>query len=409
MTDWTKAGMAMMMLFLMLGCGPTVRQWNMVEGQQNLNKMEQESGTVQSADPERNMQDAIVVNVVVPRNMGCIVLAPSNEDKSAGHKTGSCPMKPIAGQDPKSELRAAWNAETGPKSNVKMAFAAMDIGPVIQSELTRALQKYYRSVTVNIVDATYTGDAIAVNTLTVYPIFGGKETVAALETQHFSGSGKSKMKIPGKHAAWFFPTMILSIPLFMWAPAMGIGIVHDVTGAKTVVAAIRQASAQLAEEIAQSGVVPEPGTVVNPALVPALTSPVPAPMPAAVAAAPAPVQPEPVAQPAQAPAASVAATPVVATSSAPAAVTSPPASSVAAAPQPASVPAPIAPSAEAEAKIWSVAVNGNTLGPFTASEVIEFIHSGSVGAETYVWTAGMSGWQPCQSVEPFASEIAKSR
>ncbi len=46
------------------------------------------------------------------------------------------------------------------------------------------------------------------------------------------------------------------------------------------------------------------------------------------------------------------------------------------------------------AKVWHVAENGATKGPFGEAELATMATSGGLGAATMVWTAGQDGWKP---------------
>ncbi|MEZ6130877.1 MAG: SPFH domain-containing protein [Planctomycetaceae bacterium] len=48
--------------------------------------------------------------------------------------------------------------------------------------------------------------------------------------------------------------------------------------------------------------------------------------------------------------------------------------------------------------VWHIAVNGQTQGPYSLSQVAAGIASKEVTADTLVWTQGMSGWMPAGSV-----------
>lgn len=45
-----------------------------------------------------------------------------------------------------------------------------------------------------------------------------------------------------------------------------------------------------------------------------------------------------------------------------------------------------------------VAVNGQTTGPFTKTELIQLVKSGTLTAETWVWEAGMANWVAAASL-----------
>jgi GYF domain 2 len=61
---------------------------------------------------------------------------------------------------------------------------------------------------------------------------------------------------------------------------------------------------------------------------------------------------------------------------------------VAAAPPPPPPPAP-APAA----KVWHLAADGATTGPFTAADLARLAAEGRLTRATMVWTAGQDGWK----------------
>jgi membrane protease subunit (stomatin/prohibitin family) len=52
--------------------------------------------------------------------------------------------------------------------------------------------------------------------------------------------------------------------------------------------------------------------------------------------------------------------------------------------------------------VWHVAVDGNTLGPFSSAQMSSGVTRGEVTAATLVWTAGMASWQPAGEVSQLA-------
>lgn len=52
---------------------------------------------------------------------------------------------------------------------------------------------------------------------------------------------------------------------------------------------------------------------------------------------------------------------------------------------------------------WYVGLNGQQQGPMTTEQVVAQIQGGSVGAQHYVFTAGMPAWTPIVQVQPFAT------
>jgi membrane protease subunit (stomatin/prohibitin family) len=57
---------------------------------------------------------------------------------------------------------------------------------------------------------------------------------------------------------------------------------------------------------------------------------------------------------------------------------------------------------------WHIAVNGQTQGPFTPEQFAAGIAQGQITAETLVWTAGMSGWQPAGQVPALAAQFGSA-
>ena len=51
-----------------------------------------------------------------------------------------------------------------------------------------------------------------------------------------------------------------------------------------------------------------------------------------------------------------------------------------------------------------VAVNGQTTGPFTKTELIQLVKSGTLTGETWVWEAGMANWVAAASL-PHVSKL----
>jgi uncharacterized protein (TIGR00266 family) len=54
---------------------------------------------------------------------------------------------------------------------------------------------------------------------------------------------------------------------------------------------------------------------------------------------------------------------------------------------------------------WYIALHGHQIGPVPASEVESQIRSGSITAETFVYTTGMANWTPLKDVPVFAAEF----
>jgi len=60
-------------------------------------------------------------------------------------------------------------------------------------------------------------------------------------------------------------------------------------------------------------------------------------------------------------------------------------------------PPPVAPS-----PAWHVAHHGRSTGPFTWEQIAAAVRAGSIGAETAMWTAGMTTWMPAGQVPELA-------
>lgn len=72
--------------------------------------------------------------------------------------------------------------------------------------------------------------------------------------------------------------------------------------------------------------------------------------------------------------------------------------------QPAAAPAappppPPAPPPAAAAKLWHVAENGATKGPFGEADLAAMAANGGLGQATMVWTAGQDGWKPASETD----------
>jgi hypothetical protein len=65
-----------------------------------------------------------------------------------------------------------------------------------------------------------------------------------------------------------------------------------------------------------------------------------------------------------------------------------------AAPQSAPTPPP-----PPSAKAWHLAVNGETKGPFTESDLAQMAATGALTAASHVWTAGQDGWKTVTETE----------
>jgi len=51
---------------------------------------------------------------------------------------------------------------------------------------------------------------------------------------------------------------------------------------------------------------------------------------------------------------------------------------------------------------WHVAVNGQTQGPFTPQQLAQGVQGGQIGADTLIWSAGLSGWTPAGQISQLA-------
>lgn len=71
-------------------------------------------------------------------------------------------------------------------------------------------------------------------------------------------------------------------------------------------------------------------------------------------------------------------------------------------------PSQYAPPPPPTAATWHVAVNGQTLGPFSLQQMMSGVSRSEVTPETLVWTAGMPAWQAAGQVPQLASIFALS-
>lgn len=69
-----------------------------------------------------------------------------------------------------------------------------------------------------------------------------------------------------------------------------------------------------------------------------------------------------------------------------------------ASPAPAAAPPPPPPPPPA-GKVWHLAVNGETKGPFAETDILRMVQSGEIAAESMVWTAGQDGWKAAGSTD----------
>ena len=70
-----------------------------------------------------------------------------------------------------------------------------------------------------------------------------------------------------------------------------------------------------------------------------------------------------------------------------------------AAPQAAPQVAPVAPPPPPVEKVWHIAENGETKGPFSKASLGRMAGDGALTRETLVWTAGQDGWKPAGDTE----------
>ncbi len=72
------------------------------------------------------------------------------------------------------------------------------------------------------------------------------------------------------------------------------------------------------------------------------------------------------------------------------------------APAAASAPAPVAPPPPPVEKVWHLAVNGETRGPFSKAALGRMATSGELTRDTHVWTAGQDGWLKAGDLQELA-------
>jgi len=53
-------------------------------------------------------------------------------------------------------------------------------------------------------------------------------------------------------------------------------------------------------------------------------------------------------------------------------------------------------------KVWHIAVNGETLGPFSRATMGQKARAGDLTRESLVWTAGQDGWKPAGDLDELA-------
>ena len=59
-------------------------------------------------------------------------------------------------------------------------------------------------------------------------------------------------------------------------------------------------------------------------------------------------------------------------------------------------------------EVWYYAVNGQRFGPLNREQLRDLIVGGQITAETTVWTAGLSGWNPAGHVQALSELFAPS-
>ncbi len=64
--------------------------------------------------------------------------------------------------------------------------------------------------------------------------------------------------------------------------------------------------------------------------------------------------------------------------------------------------APAAPPPPPAEKVWHVAVNGTTTGPFPAATLAQMVAAGSFSGASLVWAPGFDGWKPASGVSDLA-------
>jgi hypothetical protein len=53
-------------------------------------------------------------------------------------------------------------------------------------------------------------------------------------------------------------------------------------------------------------------------------------------------------------------------------------------------------------KVWHIAENGATQGPFSKARLGRMVTEGGLSRDTLVWTAGQDGWQRAEDVAELA-------
>ena len=73
-----------------------------------------------------------------------------------------------------------------------------------------------------------------------------------------------------------------------------------------------------------------------------------------------------------------------------------------AAPPPVRAPSPVPPPPPPVEKVWHIAENGATRGPFSRAALGRMVSDGTLKRETNVWTAGQDGWKQAEDVAELA-------
>lgn len=60
----------------------------------------------------------------------------------------------------------------------------------------------------------------------------------------------------------------------------------------------------------------------------------------------------------------------------------------------------------ADEAVWHIVVEGDQQGPYTATQLGEYISAGSLDWETFVWKEGFGDWLPIRDVEELVNAIS---